>query len=79
MAAWRPRSGRFDVLLVLAQAAPRGSTPEASNVDVLRVRRPLAQAGVKNATDIIERRRAAAELRLGTDAVVIRDVAASRA
>ncbi|MBX3201096.1 MAG: FHA domain-containing protein [Labilithrix sp.] len=54
------------------------STPEALNVDIHRVRRQLAQAGVKNATDIIERRHGAAELRLGTDAVVIRGGAPAR-
>lgn len=50
-----------------------GTSPEALNVDIHRARRQFGEAGVKDAAEIVERRRGAAELRLGTDAVVVRD------
>lgn len=48
-----------------------GATPEALNVDIHRARRQLANLGLKDAANIIERRHGAAEIRLGTDRVTI--------
>lgn len=61
-AGWIPR----DRLLRLL-----GTTPEALNVDIHRARRQFASIGLKDAANIIERRREAAEIRLGTSCVAI--------
>lgn len=48
-----------------------GATAEVLNVNVHRARRQLAELGIDNAVDIVERRHGAAELRLGTDRFVV--------
>lgn len=48
-----------------------GTTPEALNVDIHRARRQFASIGLKDAANIIERRREAAEIRLGTSRIAI--------
>ncbi len=50
-----------------------GASPEALNVDIHRARRQLADAGLTSASGIVERRHGAAELRLGTEAVVVHE------
>lgn len=54
-------------------------SPERLNVDVHRARKQLAEAGIKDAANIVERRASALELRLGTDRVVILPQAGLRA
>lgn len=52
-----------------ALARALASTPERVNVDVHRVRKQLAQLGIEDAANIVERRRLTGQLRLGVSRI----------
>jgi hypothetical protein len=48
-----------------------GSTPERLNVDIHRFRKQLAQLGIEQAANVVERRRLTGQLRLGVCRIVL--------